>query len=215
MNKYNKAFALPNEVWKPIKGYKGLYEVSTMGRVKSLITGKILRPVKNKKGYLVVGLHREGKGKTFLVHRLVAQAFLPNPHNLPEINHKDQDPSNPIVGNLEWCDRKYNVNYADARKKHAASIRGRKLSESHKCKLTEVLKKYRQNIDSNTKQLIYQKISDKISKPIAMINPTTMETIRVFKSASDASQYGFTPSAISECCNGKRKSHKGFIWRYK
>ena len=109
-----------NEIWKDIEGYEGLYQVSNLGRVKSLERidrlgrlkpGVILRPKVERGGYLLVGLHKEGKQKMFLVHRLVAHAFIPNPEGLPEINHRDEDKTNNLVDNLEYCDRKYNMNY--------------------------------------------------------------------------------------------------------
>ena len=101
------------EIWCPIKGYEGLYEVSDQGRVKSLKFGKerIMKNIRNKDGYLSVGLRKNREQKWYLVHRLVAQTFIPNPDNLPEVNHKDEDKINNKVSNLEWCDRKYNQNY--------------------------------------------------------------------------------------------------------
>ena len=102
-----------NEIWKPIKGYEGLYEVSNFGRIKSLKFGKerILKGSKDKYGYLQVVLSKNNKSKTFKVHRLVSEAFIPNPDNLPQVNHKDENPSNNNVNNLEWCDKTYNNNY--------------------------------------------------------------------------------------------------------
>ena len=107
---------MKKEYWKPVVGYEGLYEVSNFGRVKSLKFGKerILKQSKNKKtkhGYYVVCLSKNGIVKNYLVHRLVAQAFLPNPNDYKEVNHKDENPQNNIVSNLEWCDRLYNVRY--------------------------------------------------------------------------------------------------------
>lgn len=104
------------EVWKDIKVYEGLYQVSNYGRVKSLnyhLTKKemVLKASPDCGGYLKVVLYKNGKRKHFLVHRLVAEAFLPNPDNLPQINHKDEDKTNNIVENLEWCDVRYNINY--------------------------------------------------------------------------------------------------------
>lgn len=115
-----------DEQWKPVEGFEN-YEVSNLGRVKSLNynhTGveKILKPYKSTKGYLVVILCRNGKMKHFLVHRLVATAFLPNPEGLPEINHRDENPLNNIVGNIEWCDRLYNNRYGTRTKKAAVSL---------------------------------------------------------------------------------------------
>ena len=103
------------EIWCPIKGYEGLYEVSDQGRVRSMKFGKerILKPMRNTCGYLQVQLWKNGEQKMYLVHRLVAQTFTPNPDNLPEVNHKDEDKDNNSVQNLEWCDRKYNINYGN------------------------------------------------------------------------------------------------------
>ena len=94
--------------------YTGLYQVSNLGRVRSLGNDKtrkerILKPKINNKGYLQVILCKNGKVKTFLVHRLVATAFIPNPDNLPVVNHRDENPLNNCVDNLEWCTQKYNV----------------------------------------------------------------------------------------------------------
>lgn len=103
------------EIWRDIDGYEGLYKVSNLGNIKSLNyrrTGKeeILKAEINN-GYLYVILYKERKIKLYLVHRLVAIAFIPNPYNLPEINHKDEDRTNNIVSNLEWCNRQYNNIY--------------------------------------------------------------------------------------------------------
>lgn len=100
------------EIWKDITGYEGLYQVSSSGRIKSLNYGKerILKPY-DLKGYKRIGLFRNGKRKHILIHRLVAGTFIPNPDNLPQINHKDENTSNNRVENLEWCDAKYNNNY--------------------------------------------------------------------------------------------------------
>ena len=101
------------EKWKDVKDYEGHYQVSDKGRVKSLKQGKerILKPERNKFGYLDIGLRKNGEHKKFKVHRLVAIAFIPNPDNLPQINHKDENKENNKVENLEWCDVKYNNIY--------------------------------------------------------------------------------------------------------
>ena len=112
------------EEWRPVVGYEGLYEVSNTGRVRSidryvktcygsyrLHKGKVLSPGIRPDGYLVVSLQY----RMFRVHRIVAEAFLPNPDNLPQVNHKDEDKSNNRVDNLEWCTAKYNNNYGTAR----------------------------------------------------------------------------------------------------
>lgn len=102
------------EEWRPIQGFEGLYEVSDWGRVKSLKFGKekMLKGGKDKDGYLLVQLCQDGKRVMKKVHRLVAEAFLPNPNNLPQVNHKDECKTNNNVLNLEFCDSKYNNNYS-------------------------------------------------------------------------------------------------------
>lgn len=99
------------EEWKEVPGYEGLYEVSNTGNVKSLIKNKIIKGFINRCGYRLVGLSKNKILKRFQVHRLVAQVFIPNPDNLPMVNHKDEDKSNNSVDNLEWCDAKYNIHY--------------------------------------------------------------------------------------------------------
>lgn len=96
------------EEWKDIPGYEGVYEISNLGRVRR--NGKILKPLKDS-GYLRAHLSKNGIAKKVLIHRLVAFAFIPNPNNYPEINHKDEDKTNNTVENLEWCSREYNINY--------------------------------------------------------------------------------------------------------
>lgn len=102
------------EIWKDIEGYEGLYEVSNLGKVRSYHTGKVkeLKQVKDKGGYLLVNLHKDGKIKRYLVHRLVAKAFLGDWSMwFPQINHKNEIKTDNSVENLEWCDGKYNINY--------------------------------------------------------------------------------------------------------
>lgn len=112
------------EFWKDIKGYEGFYQVSNLGRVKSLAKYQkgnggsifwrketILKPANSGRGYLMVVLIKNKKRKSYILHRLVADAFIPNPYNLPQVNHKDENKTNNVVSNLEWCDNKYNSNY--------------------------------------------------------------------------------------------------------
>lgn len=129
------------EVWKDIKGYEGIYQVSNLGKVRSLdriVTysngakhkhlGSIINGYISHKGYRRVELSKNGKTIKFSVHRLVAKTFLPNPKNLPQVNHKDEDKTNNRVDNLEWCTCKYNNNYGNRTKssvqtyKHNSSI---------------------------------------------------------------------------------------------
>ena len=110
---------MAKEIWCQIKGYEGQYQVSDQGRVKSLKFGKerIRKPSRDTYGYLFVNLCKNGEKKMYLVHRLVAKTFIPNPYNLQEVNHKDENKTNNSVQNLEWCDSKYNNNYGTRNKR--------------------------------------------------------------------------------------------------
>ncbi len=99
------------EEFKDIENYEGLYQISNFGRVYSLISNKFLKPQSDKDGYLYVGFSKNKKQKFYRIHRLVAQAFIPNPLNLPEVNHINEVKSDNRVENLEFCDTKYNTNY--------------------------------------------------------------------------------------------------------
>ena len=107
------------EIWKDIKGYEGLYKVSNLGKIKSLkrnINKRkcdeiIKKPSILPKGYLQMALCKNGNTKYTSIHRLVAEAFIPNPYNLPCVNHKDNNPQNNVVSNLEWITYKDNNNY--------------------------------------------------------------------------------------------------------
>ena len=154
-----------NEVWKDVVGYEGLYQVSNYGNVKMLgriaeDTGKGGTPRKryfkprmmklqlNKQGYWTVGLQKNGRGKTHLVSRIVAEAFIPNPDNLPCVNHKDEDSKNNYVENLEWCTRAYNNSYGTICERHRQWMTGSKRgphSEETKRKISESIKLWHQN----------------------------------------------------------------------
>ena len=99
------------EIWKDIKGYENKYQISNLGNVKSLVGNhKMLKP-KIDRGYKRVGLSMDNKSKLFRVHRLVAEAFIPNPNNYPMVNHIDRDKINNVDSNLEWCTALYNVTH--------------------------------------------------------------------------------------------------------
>lgn len=108
------------EIWRDCKGYNGDYQVSNLGRVYSVKSGIFLsQKVRTTDGYLTVKLYGNEKSKREYVHRLVALAFIDNPNNLPQVNHKDENPENNNVSNLEWCDSKYNNCYGEHNKKVA------------------------------------------------------------------------------------------------
>ena len=99
------------EELKDIKDYEGLYAITRDGKVWSYKRKKFLKCSDNGKGYYQISLCKDGKGKNYLIHRLVAEAYIPNPEGLPQVNHRDENPQNNCASNLEWCDAKYNANY--------------------------------------------------------------------------------------------------------
>ena len=109
-----------SEIWKDVVGFEGLYKVSNKGNIYSVerigangrkLGGITLKPRPHRDGYLQVGLHKNCKMKNKWVHRLVAEAFIPNPENHPEVNHRDEVKTNNELSNLEWCGRSYNTSY--------------------------------------------------------------------------------------------------------
>ena len=184
------------EEWRDIKGYKGKYQVSNTGKVRSLkrtvwngkgyykIPEKILEGYDNGYGYLCVKLCKEGKRKQYRINRLVAQAFLENPQNLPEVNHKDENKYNNCVENLEYCNRSYNINYGTGNKRRAKKL-GKK----------------------NTN-------NPKRSKPVIGINKVS-GLIMEFPSLMEAErQTDISSSNICACLKGRYKSAGGYIWHY-
>lgn len=127
---------LPNEEWKPIEGFEELYHVSNYGRVKSLPRRgtinetRILKPCKNRDGYLQVCLYKDSTKQYKTIHRLVAEAFLPNPNNLPCINHKDENKENNNVENLEYCDIAFNNSYGTRNERVSKAMTNGKLSKT-------------------------------------------------------------------------------------
>ena len=175
------------EIWKNIKGYEGLYQVSSEGRVKSLertfidkigreryVKERVLKPGVTKDGYLIVVLCAGDKQKTHIVHRLVCQAFHKNPENKPCVNHIDENKTNNAASNLEWCTYEENNNHG---------TRSERMAKTQ-------------------------------SKPVGQYTRDG-ELVKVWPSPREAGkQGGFDSATISNVANGKRKTHKGFIWRY-
>lgn len=176
------------EIWKDIVGYEGLYQVSNLGRVRSLDRyvlhkqsvrklhkGCIMNPYRIT-GYPAVHLSKDGQKKGFLVHRLVATAFIPNPNNLPEVNHKDESRTNNIVDNLEWCTVLENNVYGTKIERQTAKIR----------------------------------------KPVLQYD-LSGNFIKEWQSAVAAEREiaGKFTSAIMKCASGTNKTAYGYIWQYK
>lgn len=195
---------IPNEEWLPIEGYEELYEVSNMGRVKSLNYNntnkeKIKKQVKFKNGYLYVSLNKKKKIKTIRVHRLVANAFIPNPNCYPMLNHKDECKTNNCVDNLEWCDAKYNANYGTAIQRSKDT-------------------RYYNSIFGKIKNEVYNNISKKKSKQVYQYSKDGV-LIAIWESTSECGKNGFHQSHISACCRNcfnreGNNVYKGYIWSY-
>lgn len=145
-------------VRKAVKGYEGYYEVDQFGRVYSVdrvilvndngrqydkpLKAKQMKQTMHSKGYKTVSLTKDGKTKGMFVHRIVAEAFIPNENNLPMVNHKDEDKTNNFVENLEWCTASYNRTYGNAVEKQAKKLRGKKHTKEHKAKISMSMKKH-------------------------------------------------------------------------
>lgn len=119
-----------SEIWKDVVGYEGSYQVSNLGRVKRIkhttknyfFSERIVNQYVNMNGYMMAPLSKDGKDKHKAVHRLVAQAFIPNPNNLQCVNHKDENKQNNNVENLEWCTKKYNTNYGTMKERKSKTM---------------------------------------------------------------------------------------------
>ena len=189
------------EIWKDIKGYKGKYQVSNIGRVKRLsrrmkterwikkvgrntTKEKILSSIKKSIGYTQVNLGKKGKMRVYLIHRLVGEAFIPNPENKSQINHKDGNKSNNRIDNLEWVTPRENDLHSYRVLGHTGWTKGR-FGRKHP-----------------TSKPVLQKTLDG-------------RLIRKWECALDAvREGGFDSGNISHCCRGEHKQHKGFIWEY-
>lgn len=192
------------EEWRPVVGFEDAYEVSNTGRVRSI--GRYvksrwgqnwynmheLKIQTSKKGYKTVVLHRDGDYYQKQVHRLVAEAFIPNPDNMEQVNHKDTDKANNNVSNLEWITPEENIRHAF---KNGCFHRTERQSD-HSRKLQK---------ETARKKCIC----------VGMIEPDTGEVIGIFRSIKTAAAIlGLSDEKISAVCKGKRKTTGGYNWQY-
>lgn len=176
-----------------VKGLEN-YLIDKNGNVYSKYYKCLLKQRLNHKGYYRVALRQKGYNKRkreFFVHRLVALTFIPNPDNLPQVNHKDENKLNNYVENLEWCDNKYNCLYGTAIQRAVLKRRGRVIADSQKQRI-------------------------KLGQPKRIkINQYTLEGkfVRSYDSINDTKKYGLVPSCVRRVVMGERKKHKNFIFR--
>ena len=242
------------EIWKPIPNYEE-YEVSTFGRVKRLAYDKpvcggsfqhcnerILSPQLRKNGYQTVMLSKKGVIKSFLIHRLVAITFIPNPDNLQQVNHKDENPSNNCVNNLELCDQKYNSNYGTSKSRIASKLKNGLLSKPVQQYSTDgiFVREYTSAMEASRKLGLnasgiisccnchpkyktcgnYQWKYSNSDKEIVDIRTCIVqftkegEQICTYESITQAStSTGISRTSISNNLSNKSKSAGGFIWK--
>jgi len=173
--------------WKTITGYPN-YQISTNGDVFSTNINKIMSPKKHYKGYLYVTLSNAGDTKAFKIHRLVAQAFLPNPNNLPQVNHIDGDKTNNNYKNLEWCTNSENV-------KHSYN--------------TGLRKRYK-----GSDSPLYQKypITRWDLKAVKCCRIGTYDWKYYPSIANCARDLGISPKYIGQCLAGKKSRYNGYVF---
>ena len=203
---------LENEIWRDIKGYEGLYQVSNYGRVKSIerkrwnrfdyiaTPERILKARVDKKGYIKYALYKNGKQKNINGHKLVIQAFIKNVYNKPQINHKDGNKLNNKLNNLEYCTNRENQIHA---LEHGLTKNKRRLKyykqEARKC-----LDKYR--------NIAIKLAKEKNSKKVYVYDKNTNKLLYTFKSRREA-QKELKVTHIGEYINGIRKNNKKYIFK--
>ena len=197
---------MSTEIWKPILGYETYYEISNKGRIRGLgnckapckYKGKTtyLSLKKERNGYLRVMLWKDGIGKHYSVHRLVAINFIPNPKNLPVVNHKDRNKENNCINNLEWCTQKYNVNYADAHKKTVEAFK--------RANANRGITRKAQDTKNRLKSGAYE-------RAVRQVDISTGEVLNTFRSISEARR--MTRINHIHCVlSGRRKKAGGYFW---
>lgn len=227
----NKQFH-ENEIWKEIKGYEGLYAVSNKGRVKNLKSGKVLKNIINTHGYSMVSLPKgDGKSKNMLVHRLVAEAFIPNPLNLLQVNHIDENKRNNDVSNLEWVSASQNQRHSAHTKScriNQYTLDGELVKEWESSKQIEretghdqsnIIKcckgyKNYSHVGGYKWQYVDPSQQQKHNRPVAALTKDG-EFIAEYKSAAEASRcLKIRDNSIRRCLKGTYKSAHGLRFIY-
>jgi len=170
--------------WKEVKGTNGLYLVSEDGQIFSVQSNRVLKSQRQKNGYYRIELNYGGKSHREFIHRLVAEAFIPNPNNYPVVNHKDENPSNNHADNLEWCTHEYNSNYG-TRNERIVANREYKIGWNHA--QSKPVKQF--DLDGN---LIHEYGSCGMAAILT----------------------GLDVKSISKCALGKLKQYAGYGWSY-
>lgn len=210
-------------VRKAVNGYEGYYEVDQFGNVYGCdrvvrvndngreydkpLNEKRLKQSLHSQGYKTVSLTKNGKTRTYFVHRIVAEAFIQNPNNLPMVNHKDEDKTNNYVENLEWCTAKYNNTYGSKTERQAEKVRGVPLSDIHKDKISKSLKQHY----SSNKSASIGRISEK-RKGVIGIKNGEIHRFQSIKDAADA--VCGTRANITRSCNSKTRTAYGYKWEF-
>lgn len=219
------------EIWKDVKGYEGLYQVSNLGNVMSLPNqihkGNVILKQRISNGYYQVTLYKNHEVKAIYVHRLVAEAFIPNPDNLPQVGHKDEnnfktgDDCNNNANNLYWCTLKENCNTPKRRerlKSNNHGMEGKSHTEETKRKMSEAQKGekgywYGKHLSQETKNKISKAAKGKNNKRCKPVR--CIETGIIYYSAKKAEEETHSrANGIIACCRGKRKTCGGFHWEY-
>ena len=203
--------------WLSIKSFEGLYEVSNKGNVRNAKTLKSLCIYKDDLGYMRVDLYKDGKRTYKKVHRLVAEAFIPNPENKPEVDHINTDKSDNRVENLRWVTRKENNNNILTRKHRSENMMGHKgcdHSAATRKRISDKLK----GMGSGEKNPMYGKkgILSPTSKPVLKIDKNTLEILAEYESGLAAQEAtGIKGQCISAACRGIQQTAGGYIWQFK
>lgn len=199
------------EVWKDIKGYEGIYQISNYGRVYSLVSNRILKPSLSPKGYVRVRLCVDNIKTNHSIHRLVAEAFISNPDKKPCINHINTVRDDNRVENLEWCTYKENSNNpitVERYKNKTPWNKGKASSEETRLKQSESHRG--KKLSEDTKR----KIGDNSNKPVVQLSKDGV-VIKIYNSINEASEeMGIERSCISHCLGGRSKTSGGYRWVY-